>query len=170
MTVRTARLLAGLVMALVFAGCGASPTGPSATVPASPLDQTFARICPGCTVSGPAAVRTGTLSISESQGAMMPSREVEVGTIRLTIRPLTGITFNGTGAGETINGWVSALRRHPFPPSAPASTSSSTSSARGGTPPHNACGMCARRWASRRSQWGGEYYSPPPRATEGQDP
>jgi hypothetical protein len=95
---RTQALRLGIVLAIgtAFSACGASPTSPSATVPASPLDQAFARMCPGCTVSGPATVRTGTLSISESQGAMMPSREVEVGTIRLTIRPLTGLTFNGT--------------------------------------------------------------------------
>ena len=95
MTVRTARLLAGLVMALAFAGCGASPTSPSATAPASPLDQTFARICPGCTVSGPATVRTGTLTKNEPGDFATPPRDVDVGTIRLTIRPLTGMTFRG---------------------------------------------------------------------------
>lgn len=95
MTVRTARLLAGLVMALVFAGCGASPTGPSATVPASPLDQTFARMCPGCTVSGLATVQTGTLTRTEPGDFVRPPRDVDVGTIRLTIRPLSGVTFGG---------------------------------------------------------------------------
>jgi hypothetical protein len=90
MTSHAARLAVFLVSALVLSGCGASPTSPSAvTPPQSPLDAAFARMCPGCVASGAATVLTGTLSISEPGGGLMPSREVEVGTIRLTIRPLS---------------------------------------------------------------------------------
>ena len=90
MTSHAARLAVFLVTALVLAGCGSSPTGPSAvTPPPSPLDAAFARMCPGCVVSGAATVLTGRLSITEPGSVMVPSREVEVGTIRLTIRPLS---------------------------------------------------------------------------------
>lgn len=84
-----------LAIGTAFSACGASPTSPSATVPASPLDQAFARMCPGCTVSGPATVRTGTLTKNEPGDFATPPRDVDVGTIRLTIRPLTGMTFRG---------------------------------------------------------------------------
>lgn len=90
MTSHAARFAVFLVSALVLSGCGASPTSPSSvTPPPSPLDAAFARMCPGCVASGTATVLTGTLSISEPGGGLTPSREVEVGTIRLTIRPLS---------------------------------------------------------------------------------
>ncbi len=90
MTSHAARLTGFLVTALVFAGCGSSPTSPSATAPPpSPLDAAFARMCPGCVASGPASVLNGSLIVSEGGGFMTPSRDVEVGTLRLTIRPLS---------------------------------------------------------------------------------
>ena len=89
MTSHAARFTVFLVSALVLSGCGASPTSPSTTaLPPSPLDAAFARMCLGCVASGPATVLTGTLSVSESGGGVSPSRDVEVGTIRLTIRQL----------------------------------------------------------------------------------
>lgn len=90
MTSHAARFAVFFVSALVLSGCGASPTSPSSvTLPPSALDAAFARMCPGCVVSGAATVLTGTLSISEPGGGLMPSREVDAGTIRLTIRPLS---------------------------------------------------------------------------------
>ena len=90
MTSHAARLTGFLVTALVFAGCGSSPTSPSATAPPpSPLDAAFARMCPGCVTSGATTVLNGSLIVSEGGGFMMPSRDVEVGTLRLTIRPLS---------------------------------------------------------------------------------
>lgn len=90
MTSHAARLTGFLVTALVFAGCGSSPTSPSATAPPpSPLDAAFARMCPGCVASGATTVLNGSLIVSEGGGFMMPSRDVEVGTLRLTIRPLS---------------------------------------------------------------------------------
>lgn len=97
MTSHSARLAVFLVTALVLAGCGSSPTSPSSvTPPPSPLDAAFARMCPGCVVSGAATVLTGRLSITEPGSVMVPSREVEVGTIRLTIRPLSTSFSAGT--------------------------------------------------------------------------
>lgn len=46
-------------------------------------------MCPGCVASGATTVLNGSLIVSEGGGFMMPSRDVEVGTLRLTIRPLS---------------------------------------------------------------------------------
>jgi hypothetical protein len=94
---RTQALRLGIVLAIgtAFSACIAMPTGPSSSAPPSELDQAFFRICPFCEASGPTTVRTGTLTRNEPGDFATPPRDVDVGTIRLTIRPLTGLTFNG---------------------------------------------------------------------------
>lgn len=93
MTTHAARLAAAFALSVMLTACerlvlptGSSPPGP----PPSSLDSSFFRMCPFCTTTGPATVMNGTLSLSEPGEVPALSRDVEVGTIRLTIQLLAG--------------------------------------------------------------------------------
>ena len=93
MTTHAARLAAAFALSVMLTACerlvlptGSSPSGP----PPSSLDSSFFRMCPFCTTTGPATVMNGTLSVSEPGEVPALSRDVEVGTIRLTIQLLAG--------------------------------------------------------------------------------
>ena len=93
MTTNAARLAAAFALSVMLTACerlvlptGSSPPGP----PPSSLDSSFFRMCPFCTTTGPATVMNGTLSLSEPGEVPALSRDVEVGTIRLTIQLLAG--------------------------------------------------------------------------------